>query len=68
MNYKLKFHMLRQYFAKQIAALTQTHLHVLDTFVDKFTKKWAGLPPSATNAIIHLEGALDIPAILAVYI
>ena len=39
----------------------------LDTFVDKFTKKWAGLPKSATNVVIHLEEALDIPAISAVY-
>ena len=39
----------------------------MDTFVDKVTKKWAGLPPSATNAIIHLEGALNIPAISALY-
>ena len=35
--------------------------------MDKFTKKWIGLPPSASNAILHLEGALDIPAISAVY-
>ena len=54
-------------FLLTVHTLTQTHLHVLDTFVDKFTKKWAGLPPSATNAILHLEGALDIPAISAVY-
>ena len=54
-------------FLLTVHTLTQTHLQALDTFVDKFTKKWAGLPPSATNAIIHLEGALDIPAISAVY-
>ena len=48
--------------------LTITHLNALDTFVDKSTNKWAGLLPSATNAIIHLEAALDITAILSVYI
>ena len=48
--------------------LTMTHLNALDPFVDKFTKKWAGLPPSATNTVIHLEAALDIPAISSVYI
>ena len=55
-------------FLLTVHTLTMTHLNALDTFVDKFTKKWAGLPPSATNAVIHLEGALDIPAISSVYI
>ena len=54
-------------FLLTIHTLTQTHLKHLDTFVDKYTKKWAGLPRSATNAVIHLEAALDIPAISAVY-
>jgi len=35
--------------------------------VDKFTKKWAGLPKSATNVVIHLKEALDIPSISSVY-
>ena len=55
-------------FLLTVHTLTMTHLNALDTFVDKFTKKWAGLPPSATNAVIHLEAALDIPAISSVYI
>jgi hypothetical protein len=50
-----------------VHTLTHTHLKQLDTFVDKHTKKWAGLPKSATNAVIHLEEGLDIPAISAVY-
>ena len=54
-------------FLLTVHTLTQTHLKLLDTFVDKHTKKWAGLPRSATNAIIHMEEALDIPAISAVY-
>ena len=54
-------------FLLTVHTLTQTHLKQLDTFVDKHTKKWAGLPKSATNAVIHLEEALDIPAISAVY-
>ena len=50
-----------------VHTLPQTHLKKLDTFVDKYTKKWAGLPKSATNVVIHLKEALDIPAISAVY-
>ena len=54
-------------FLLTVHTLPQTHLKKLDTFVDKFTKKWAGLPKSATNVIIHLKESLDIPAISAVY-
>ncbi len=54
-------------FLLTVHTLPQTHLSKLDTFVDKFTKKWAGLPKSATNAVIHMKEALDIPAISAVY-
>ena len=54
-------------FLLTVHTLTQTHLKQLDTFVDKHTKKWSGLPKSATNAIIHLQEGLDIPSISAVY-
>ena len=36
-----------------VHTLPKTHLIKLDTFVDMFTKKWAGLPTSATNVVIH---------------
>ena len=68
-----KLWMLKHYlipskrFLLTVHTLPQTHLKKLDTFVDKFTKKWAGLPKSATNVVIHLAEALDIPAISAVY-
>ena len=38
-----------------------------DPYVDSFTKKWAGVPKSATNAIIHSEQGLDIPSISTKY-
>ena len=45
-----------------VHTLPQTHLGKLDTFVDSFTKKWAGLPKSATNVVIQLKEAMDIPS------
>ena len=54
-------------FLLTVHTITKTHLVKLDTFVDKYTKKWAGLPRSATNVVLHLQEALDIPAISAVY-
>ena len=68
-----KLWMLKHYlipskrFLLTVHTLPQTHLKKLDTFVDKFTKKWAGLPKSATNVVIHLAEALDIPTISAAY-
>ena len=49
-------------FLLTVHTLPPSQLSRLDTFVDKYTKKWAGLPRSATNVVIHLEEALDIPA------
>ena len=54
-------------FLLTVHSITKTHLAKLDTFVDKYTKKWAGLPRSATNVILHLQEALNIPAISSVY-
>ena len=62
-----KQYIFQRCFLLTVHTLPQTHLGKLDTFVDRFTKKWAGLPNSATNAVIHLKEALDIPAISAVY-
>ena len=36
--------------------------------MDKWTKRWAGIPRSATNAVIHLKEGLDIPSISDMYI
>ena len=40
---------------------------VLDTLTDKAIKKWAGLPPSATNVLIHMEEGLNIKSISELY-
>ena len=44
-----------------------THLRRLDTMADQYLKKWAGLPRCATNAIIHLNTALNIKKISTLY-
>ena len=54
-------------FLLTVHTLPMTHLKALDTFVDQWIKKWAGVPKSATNAVIHLEAGLDIPSISTVY-
>ena len=54
-------------FLLTVHTLPTTHLKTLDTFVDKFTKKWSGVPKSATNVILHSEQGLDIPTISALY-
>ena len=55
-------------FLLTVHTLPTTHLKKLDTLVDKWTKHWAGLPRSATNAIIHMKEGLDIPNVSEVYI
>ena len=47
--------------------MTKTDLKKLDNFCHKYMKKWAGLPPCATNSIFHLKSALDIPSVTSVY-
>ena len=54
-------------FMLTIHVLTDTHLKLLDTLTDKAIKKWSGLPPSATNALIHMEEGLDIKSISEFY-
>ena len=44
-----------------------THLKKLDTLSDKFVKKWAGLPPSATNNLIYMRAGLKIQSITGLY-
>ena len=47
--------------------ITKTDLKKLDNLCHKYMKKWAGLPPCATNSIFHLRSALDIPSVTSVY-
>ena len=54
-------------FLLTVHILPITHLKKLDTLVDKHTKKWAGIPKSATNVVLHLKEALDIPTISHTY-
>ena len=54
-------------FLLTIHTLTVSLLYTLDTFVDQYVKKWAGLPKCATNVVIHSQQGLDIPSISALY-
>ena len=54
-------------FLLTIHVLTETHLKLLDTLTDKAIKKWSGLPPKATNALIHMQEGLDIQSISELY-
>ena len=47
--------------------INNTNLKKLDTFTDKFIKKWAGVPLSATNAVIHLQAGMNIRSISELY-
>ena len=47
--------------------LNKTSLKSLDTLCDKYTKKWAGLPKSGTNIIIHCSHTMNIPSISHLY-
>ena len=54
-------------FLLTVHTLTATQLSKLDTLADKYVKKWAGLPRSATNAVIHLKVGLDLRSISELY-
>ena len=54
-------------FLLTIHTLTDTQLKSLDTLTDKAIKSWAGLPPSATNALIHMPEGLDVKSISELY-
>ena len=68
-----KLWMFKEYFLPSkrflltVHTLTATQLSKLDTLADKFVKIWAGLPRSATNAVIHLRGGLDLRSISEVH-
>ena len=50
-------------FLLTVHQLTKTQLSNLDTLTDKHIKKWAGLPRSATNALIHMKEGMNIMSI-----
>ena len=54
-------------FLLTIHTLTDTHLKLLDTLTDKSVKRLAGLPPSATNAILHMKEGLNFKSISELY-
>ena len=54
-------------FLLTVHTLTDTQLRKLDVFTDKYIKKWAGLPPSATNAVIHMREGLNFKSISELY-
>ena len=54
-------------FLLTVHVLTETHLKLLDTLTDKAIKKWAGLPPSATNALIRMQECLGVRSISELY-
>ena len=54
-------------FLLTIHDITKTDLQKLDSLCHKFMKKWASIPPCATNSIFHLKYALDIPTVTSVY-
>ena len=56
-----------KHFMLTIHVLTDTQLKTLNTLTDKSIKKWSGLPPSATNALIHMNQGLGIKSISELY-
>ena len=48
--------------------LHKTHLGLLDTLLDRYIKKWLGIPRQGANiAVVHAPGGLDIPTISEIY-
>ena len=56
-----------KHFLLTIYTLTDSQLKLLDTLTDKSVKNWAGLPPSATNAILHMKEGLNFKSISELY-
>ena len=54
-------------FLLTVHTLPVSLLSKLDTYVDQYVKRWAGLPKCATNVVIHSKQAMDIPTISALY-
>ena len=54
-------------FMLTIHVLTETHLKLLNTLTDKAIKRWSGLPPRATNALIRMQEGLGVKSISELY-
>ena len=54
-------------FLLTVHEMTQTHVKQLDAFSHVYLKRWAGLPPSATNLVLHMKQGLDISSIETLY-
>ena len=47
--------------------LIHRHVKQIDAFSHVYLKRWAGLPPSATNLVLHMKQGLDISSIETLY-
>ena len=54
-------------FSLTVHEITKTHLNTLNQISDNYLKKWCGLPPSATNAVLHMSESLGIKSIDHIY-
>ena len=54
-------------FLLTIHDLPKTYLEKLDTAVDQYLKKWAGLPQCATTSLLHFNKSLGIKNISSLY-
>ena len=54
-------------FLLSIHDVTKTDIAKLDNLTHRYLKMWAGLPPSATNAVFHARESLNILSISDLY-
>ncbi len=54
-------------FSLTVHDITKTQLNTLNQITDNYLKKWCGLPPSATNAVLHMSEGLGIKSIDHMY-
>ena len=54
-------------FLLTVHKMTQTHVRELDAFTHVYLKRWSGLPPSATNLVLHMKVGLIINSIETLY-
>ena len=56
-----------QRFHLTVHEITSTDLKKLDNLTNKYLRKWTGMPPCATNAILHMRTGLEIKSISELY-
>ena len=54
-------------FLLTVHTLPVSYMKKLDTQGNKYTEKWAGVPRSAKNAVIHSKEGMDLPTISEIY-